>query len=146
MHHEEERHQEWHERPQHRHRHPRHEQEEREQHFRNRWDEPTPFNHDRERQEYYQSRAQQQHYFNREQRQQDQYREDINRHQHGFSTDHDQRMPEERREWRSEDLGFSPHNQHARDRWQQPEHMPPLREQRHRRHSRRDEDWDERGW
>jgi hypothetical protein len=53
---------------------------------------------------------------------------------------------DERREWQEGSNQFSPENQHARDRWQQHEKLPPLREQRRRQQSRRDEDWEERGW
>lgn len=108
--------------------------------------------HDRERRDYEESRAQQQHqqqqfHQNREHGQEDELREDISRRQHGFSDDHrNQHRHPEQREWRSEDNNFNPNNQHARDRWQQYDNLPPLREQRHRGHSRRDRDWDERGW
>ncbi|WP_018476657.1 hypothetical protein [Pontibacter roseus] len=141
MHHEEEeRYHERHNRPQHRDERSWHE----EQTFRNRWEEPQPFMHDRERRDYEESRAQRE-WEHRQHR--PPQAEEINRRQHGFSDDHrGADRQEEQRQWRHSPGHFTPENQHARDRWQQQENLPPLREQRHRRQSRRDEDWDNRGW
>lgn len=142
MHHEEE--ERHHERP--RRRHPRHEEEQ--QNFRSRWEEPRPFMHDRDRrfhEEEMRARAQHEAH-HRNQQHGRQHPDDINRRQHGFSDDHPSHM-EERREWRRDGNNFyNPENQHARDRWQQHEQLPPLREQRRRHQSRREEDRDERGW
>src|SRR5690606_19890108 len=135
-----------HERPQRR--HPRHEEEQ--QNFRSRWEEPRPFMHDRERRHYEEERrerAERERHEYRQQQHERQHTDEINRHQHGFSDDyHTDRRQGERREWREGNNQFSPENQHAHNRWQQNEQLPPLREQRPRQQSRRDEDWEERGW
>jgi hypothetical protein len=137
MHHEEEeRYHERHDTPR---RHPRNASDQ--QNFRSRWEEPRPFMSDRERQNYEEEMRERVHRQGREHRQQD----DISRHQHGFSDDHHTRdRREQQREWHQGHEHYGPDNQHARDRWQQYE--PPMREQRHRGQSRRDQDWEDRGW
>lgn len=128
-------------------RHPHHEAEQ--QNAGSRWHQPRPFMNDRERHHQEEEIRRRSRHEGGQYRPQQEYRDEINWHQHGFSDDH--RGPDsrnERREWRDENErhNYSPDNQHARDRWQQPEQLPPLRE-RHRHHqSRRDENWDERRW
>ncbi|SIT90458.1 acyltransferase [Pontibacter indicus] len=128
--------------------HPHHETEQ--QNFRSRWDEPTPFMHDQERRRYEQEmRARAERERHEYQQRQSDYRqhENINRHLHGFSDDHHTPYRRhEHRNWRDDGGQYSPQNQHARDRWQQQDQLPPLREQRRRHQSRPDEDWEERGW
>ncbi|PVY44101.1 hypothetical protein C8E01_101465 [Pontibacter virosus] len=103
--------------------------------------------HERRHYEEMRTREERERHEYRQQQSERQQQESINRHQHGFSDDHHTpHRRDEHRDWRDSNDHYSAENQHARDRWQQHEQLPPLREQRRRQQSRRDEDWDERGW